>query len=443
MFHIEQLVSQAKSSFQAKDYETCMAVASAALIEDASNAEAAWLKKEAQRQWEDQRSQEEFEIYVENLKKEARDLFDQEHYEQCVGIFKFLVELEPENHTLRDYLKLSQQMFLETITRRNSQPEFGNVCSLVHEKFRGCENSLPSSPSDANPRTNQTNREADFRQSLEPIQRNSLAASAGTSLELIPYADNRTITQDHSVSADTRQSQRRVARGICSAAGLAGLLVACFWLYSLLGSSTLEIQSVPDEAKVFIDGQPQGQTPFAQQKIPPGDHVLRIERQGFIPLNRTLVLKHSQAAFVFVQLEQSQARANTTGAAITSVAPDSQSTAAVVAPESPPSGEATLKEPARQVALSVIHHHVLGSCTGRLKIENNLISFRPSGNSNDGFLRRITQIENAELADKLTIQFKDKTYRFEALARNQAENRQKLATLHQEIRTLLARPSKG
>ena len=47
--------------------------------------------KEAQRQWEDQRSLEQLEIYVENLKKEAMDLFDKEHYEQCLGMFRFLV----------------------------------------------------------------------------------------------------------------------------------------------------------------------------------------------------------------------------------------------------------------------------------------------------------------------------------------------------------------
>src|SRR2546422_7401472 len=115
MSHLYQLLHEGKAHFQARDYEACMAVMHELLREAPGNAEATWLMKEAQRQWEAQRSLEEFEIYVENLKKEARDLFDKEHYEQCLGMFRFLVELEPENQTLHDYLKLSQQMFLEMI----------------------------------------------------------------------------------------------------------------------------------------------------------------------------------------------------------------------------------------------------------------------------------------------------------------------------------------
>ncbi|MSO22572.1 MAG: hypothetical protein EXQ58_04810, partial [Acidobacteria bacterium] len=75
MSNIEQLVLQTKTCFQAKDYETCMSLTGEALHMDPSNTEASWLMKEAQRQWEDQRSLEQLEIYVENLKKEAMDLF--------------------------------------------------------------------------------------------------------------------------------------------------------------------------------------------------------------------------------------------------------------------------------------------------------------------------------------------------------------------------------
>jgi tetratricopeptide (TPR) repeat protein len=125
MSNIEQLVLQAKSCFQVKDYETCMSLTDEALRVDPGNTEASWLMKEAQRQWEDQRSLEQLEIYVENLKKEAMDLFDKEHYEQCLGMFRFLSELEPENHTLSDYVRLSQQMFVETIGAGDPTNEAG------------------------------------------------------------------------------------------------------------------------------------------------------------------------------------------------------------------------------------------------------------------------------------------------------------------------------
>ena len=66
MSQVDQLISQGRALFQAKDYEACMAVLKNALGENPSSAEATWLMKEAQRQWEDQRSMEELEIYVEN-----------------------------------------------------------------------------------------------------------------------------------------------------------------------------------------------------------------------------------------------------------------------------------------------------------------------------------------------------------------------------------------
>ena len=134
MSNIEQLVLQAKTCFQIKDYETCMSLTDEALRADPDNTEASWLMKEAQRQWEDQRSLEQLEIYVENLKKEAMDLFDKEHYEQCLGMFRFLSELEPENHTLRDYVRLSQQMFVETIGAVEPTSEAGTSNAAAGEK---------------------------------------------------------------------------------------------------------------------------------------------------------------------------------------------------------------------------------------------------------------------------------------------------------------------
>ena len=117
MSQVDQLISQGRALFQAKDYEACMAVLKNALGENPSSAEATWLMKEAQRQWEDQRSMEELEIYVENLKKEGMDLFDREEYEKCLNIFQFLVQLEPEDKKFREYLKLTQQMLLENIAK--------------------------------------------------------------------------------------------------------------------------------------------------------------------------------------------------------------------------------------------------------------------------------------------------------------------------------------
>ena len=58
----------------------------------------------------EQKLREEFEIHIENLKQEAIKQFDEELYSVCLGTFKFLCELEPDNRTLRDYLELTQRL---------------------------------------------------------------------------------------------------------------------------------------------------------------------------------------------------------------------------------------------------------------------------------------------------------------------------------------------
>ena len=90
--------------------------------------------------------------------------------------------------------------------------------------------------------------------------------------------------------------------------------------------------------------------------------------------------------------------------------------------------------PTVQIAESVIHHHLLGSCTGRLKIDGERISFWSSGNSRDSFTRKIKQISHFSLDDKLLIDFKDKSYRFEALARDGKGGRERLVPFYEEIK---------
>jgi hypothetical protein len=79
-----------------------------------SHEEAKACLKEAQKRWEDRRLEEELAIHIENLKKEAMELFDQEKFKECVGIFRFLCELDPVNLGLQDYLQLSRLKLEET-----------------------------------------------------------------------------------------------------------------------------------------------------------------------------------------------------------------------------------------------------------------------------------------------------------------------------------------
>ena len=449
MSNIEQLVLQAKTCFQTKDYETCMSLTDEALRADPGNTEASWLMKEAQRQWEDQRSLEQLEIYVENLKKEAMDLFDQEHYEQCLGMFRFLSELEPENHTLRDYVRLSQQMFVETIGPAEPTANQPGASSSDSDKkqsetldvgFNRPDTDLPS------PLIAGVMPDLEGQTSVSDVP--TLIPETGTpkalilESEAIPESVKRKVIQDYLASAGLARRKRSWNVALTAALFLVTTLVAgCFWLYSSFRESGIEIQSTPEKAVVFIDNKRVGETPFRQQGIRTGTYALHIEKQGYLPDNRNLAVERGQTITLMVQLEKAKAVPSSTVESAPPIAP--------LAPQTqPPTSQPVVSDPGEadttpvQIVQSVIHHHLLGSCTGRLKIDGDRISFWTSGNSQDAFTRKIRQITNFELNEKLLIQFKDKSYRFEALARDPKDNRQRLAPFYEQIKLQKSSPRK-
>jgi tetratricopeptide (TPR) repeat protein len=435
MSNIEQLVLQAKTCFQVKDYETCMSLTDEALRVDPGNTEASWLMKEAQRQWEDQRSLEQLEIYVENLKKEAMDLFDREHYEQCLGMFRFLSELEPENHTLRDYVRLSQQMFVETIGAGEPTNEAGTSNAAAGEK----QSEAPAlisrpletqSPTDLPPAPMTWVR----RKPSEPDSTTAIAEPGATKVPVlevgsIPQSVKRKIIQQYVAATAPARRRRLWNIGLSTSLLLVTTLgAASFWVYSSLPVSRIEIQSTPEKAVVFIDNKPAGETPF-RQSIPTGGYALRIEKKGYQPYSRNLAVERAQAVILEVQLEKAR----------TATSSNVQPTVPLESPIqtlAPPAASDPVESaiPSVQIAQSVIHHHMLGSCTGRLKIDGERISFWSSGTSRDSFTRKIKQINNFSLDDKLLIEFKDKAYRFEALARDAKDNRERLKPFYEQIK---------
>ena len=69
---------------------------------------------ESEKDLQDLRTNEEFQIHVKNLKKVAIRQFDQERYGDCLGTFKFLCELEPGNEKLQNYLEKCLEMAEES-----------------------------------------------------------------------------------------------------------------------------------------------------------------------------------------------------------------------------------------------------------------------------------------------------------------------------------------
>ncbi len=88
-------------------------------------------------------------------------------------------------------------------------------------------------------------------------------------------------------------------------------------------------------------------------------------------------------------------------------------------------------------AYAVIHDHTIGSCTGRLRFNGYQIAYIPSTDSNDGFALKLSEIVQVETGDKLKIQFKGKTYRFQANAsKNVPENRARIGEIEQRLTSL-------
>jgi PEGA domain len=434
MSHVEQLVLQAKTCFQTKDYETCMSLTDEVLRTDPGNTEASWLMKEAQRQWEDQRSVEQLEIYVENLKKEAMDLFDNEHYDQCLGMFRFLAELEPENHTLRDYVKLSQQMIVEAIGPTEPKANQAAIVSASSDTKESDALDLGSSEpemdhSSSLPGFALSELDAGASEVEKPIRASTPGSQKVLDPEAISESIRQKIIQEYLALATPRHRDWSWNVWLIVALVLViSIGIASFWLLSSFPASRIEVRSTPERAVVFIDNIRVGETPF-RQGIPPGTHALRLEKKGYQTHSRSIPIERAQAIMLELQLEKAKT------APASGVQPTLPSEPPVQTPDTlEVSQPVDSVPPTVQIAQSVIHHHMLGSCTGRLKIDGERISFWSPGNSRDGFTRKINQISSFSLDEKLLIEFRDKAYRFEALARDPKDNRQRLASFYEQIK---------
>ncbi len=90
-------------------------------------------------------------------------------------------------------------------------------------------------------------------------------------------------------------------------------------------------------------------------------------------------------------------------------------------------------------AYPVLHDHTLGSCSGRLRMNAYVIAYVPSGDSKDGFSQKLTDIVDTEPGDKLKLQFKNKTYRFQPnLTKSKDESRQKVQEILAKLTALTA-----
>jgi len=402
---------------------------------------------------QDQRLREEFEIHIENLKREAIKQFDQELYTVCLGTFQFLCELEPDDRTLCDYLELCQQLVSETETEEARAVTTASDASpietldLVPATER---NASVTKRGRGEPIAPTFGNEAglDDRQESNQSSR-SIADQVNRPRDVDGQADGVLKAREDKLEATSiLRNKRRFALLVTAAAVLFGVILGV-WTHrqreNLIVSSVVQL----DKTSAPVDRQSElskleatAQSLYEQGNLQEAnsrcDDILQRDPQNAFALDlKKAIRTHDIPAARLDNLapknhERTQEeRASTAGVS----ASQPKELPAVGGVRSATSKNVVRKLDSKVLLYSVIHEHFLGSCRGNLKVSGESIVFEPSEDSRHGFVFKLTDIVGTELGDTLKIKFKHDTYRFKAasFARNKGDNGSKLAAIDQRL----------
>jgi tetratricopeptide (TPR) repeat protein len=320
----KELLNQSRIHFANEEFETCLKLVNQVLRLDPGSTEAAQFLVQTQKKVDDQRREEELAVHIENLKKEAMDQFDKEQYGDCLRTFKFLCELEPNNRTLRDYLELSRQKVQEM---EDGEPGPGEGTapspgtnlkeSIGLSKSPARTTILPVETVEANFPPIRLSPEGKMSQSAGAPELCAEALPQLTSTDAVRHDSTETETEGslNELPAQTEQADWAGNRNTRKfVAVVLAMVVLAF--FAILGSrtlvkqapkaelSTFEVQSDPDAARVFIDGELKGQTRLRLESLAQGNHQLRVEMEGYTPLTQPFFLGKGQPTSLSVRLEK-------------------------------------------------------------------------------------------------------------------------------------------
>ncbi len=319
---VQELIGQCRQQFEAHHFEACIRMLQEVLRRDPGNPEASCLQNEAQRRWEDQRLEEELVIHVDNLKKEAMENFEKERYEECVGMFRFLCEMDPQNRTLRDYLELSQQKTQELRDNKTQPKPSSTVVPSVNEP-----SSIPS-PGECR---SSVQVETEPSQAVAGIECPPPRAEVGPAHPQMPVglpflrpiaqeaqeAENTNPVMEPSFDESERLETTTSYLNRKNVQWLGGMLLAVAIIAGLtLGirshrptplplTGSLAVQTVPPGAKITVNGEFKGISPLYLETLAFGSYEIRIEKEGCQPNTQTLQLNNQTPVQVSVPLEPS------------------------------------------------------------------------------------------------------------------------------------------
>jgi serine/threonine-protein kinase len=108
-----------------------------------------------------------------------------------------------------------------------------------------------------------------------------------------PRSDDRTRSARASTAAPRPSTSEKTAQSQTAASGTVGRF-----------SGRLSVESRPEGARVFLDGQMIGTTPLAMQNVSAGEHAIRLERDGYRRWSSSVRIVASEQNRVTASLER-------------------------------------------------------------------------------------------------------------------------------------------
>jgi len=328
----------------------------------------------------EQKLREEFEIHIENLKQEAIKQFDEELYSVCLGTFKFLCELEPDNRVLRDYLVLTQQLVSEPKNDRRSSAKESKAPEQTPALTMECHVDMTR---EENPIASTTQLDSTSSDSDQEFDR---------SMSRVSEIESQADFQEPN-SAREQYAIRRISKNKKLVAILAAVAAVAF-------TTTLDF-SGNSRARGQIEQPVLALLPDASDVLAKDDPP---KPQGKRAITRGTVSQ-----------PEPRVRASAASKLAVSTTPDR-------------------KLSHETLVYAVVHDHVMGSCWGQLKINRGSIVFASGDDTRHAFAFKLTDIIGTERGDTLKIKFKHNTYRFKArYARDKRDNQSTLAAIDQQL----------
>ena len=426
-----ELTRKMRAYFDQRDFEALKRVVKEALRNDAkeSAADDARHRIDSNRQEEEQLKSE-FEAHVQNLRDEAIRQFQSAAYSECLGTFRFLCELDPDDADLRRYLesclKLAQgQVPIGEVRLSDRRPQLLNSQVENHGLAR-------ESP----PTQNQL---ASYSEASDSGRTRGLDDSE---LHILEIPDDRLPDASPAKTAEAgddlhptwsfRSDWLKLA---LSAFGVVCLLI---WLVApRSGPGLPETPGVEDESLGSTTGwieKAESAMTDRRYLTPLDDNVVFYCRRilAHDPWNvKALELKKESLTQAIVQAEEFTSNGRYDDA-------HELYQALLDLPAEEGLNQEELRASLKMVEFDsypVVHDHFVGSCKGTLKINAYALSFVSSGGARDGFTEKLSRVVLHDLENTLKVEVNHKTYRFEgSSSKNQRDRKEATRQLHSMLR---------